>query len=1006
MFRVPLPVFVICSTCLLVCLVLGTIQQVASTNNYQQQTHQQLPATEMVKFKARHNLDRRQDREDYSTVNDADDDVNDDASSSSSMAASSNVLQLRHQPDAYNYAQMTAASHVSAAPSIRNVDEATSLQSVQVINANRSPKSVDVDETSHEMEEQIDSKNGRSESIEIYHHEATSTSSPSIIIDRHDSTYRIQQQQTNRPMNKNNNNDRSATNSSGTWSTSTNGGYTLSNLPPIDELDSQIITNRSTGEMILKLNFSEPFRGITYPDYNRLSPCRLYGDGSRYYELRLPLKGCGTRQAAPRVFVNNVIVRFHRSLELEEDEIKTIICRYPPPLVAPLDSLTPKITNGDLYRQQQQQNQLGKLIDLPSTGNNGAPSLVTLSSRGNQGGGGGSMPWFLDRLSNVELLLLISSLLFFALLLFGTATSYLCLRRRRARRSAQAAAAVANAFGATHHKLRHNSHYDNADDNQAPIVWGASPNNPIGMTNDPLANSIVIPRANSGGHPLNHSTSYSTTYSKHHMLADNAQKHQYLSHNYEPGGSNSLLMASSNSNAMLDAIDAHTQGTYNNALANNKLSVWPNPVNMVYSLNKHALQSQGTSMYEPQHYLSHSSPWKLANTNEHRYLSSSSTMSDHQSMPTTMPKPVTLPLPTPQQLIDRAVQHRYRRSSRKLTKLERTRSTSSPVNRERGEHEWRDYVYDQPAITAGYDDGATDRLYAKSAKSLGGQRSRTTRAAGPAPPVPYHKQSKITVKNIEDSYITNYHTIDTEHYMLRDDTNKMSDRRDVVAQYDNENGHRDNDGSQTVASTSKQQQYASTSLSETTSDTTTTSEHDSAGLLIRDQSLSKRSHTTRQANKSSTTSKYPPKQAISTHDTTATDSSWASTPSSSSHHNANTATAKTTEAQGRPPDWQGTSADIRSLTEMHVDFARRRNHSKSNTHSADKKSDTPHQSANSSLAVINVVNQNELTATLRHDDSTDGHDVNTSDDESDFVISPDYNFNRIEFESTQSVSYV
>lgn len=36
-------------------------------------------------------------------------------------------------------------------------------------------------------------------------------------------------------------------------------------------------------------------------------------------------------QAAPRVFVNDVIVRFHKTLELEEDEVKTLICRYPPP---------------------------------------------------------------------------------------------------------------------------------------------------------------------------------------------------------------------------------------------------------------------------------------------------------------------------------------------------------------------------------------------------------------------------------------------------------------------------------------------------------------------------------------------------------------------------------------------------------------------------------------------------------------------------------------------------
>lgn len=39
---------------------------------------------------------------------------------------------------------------------------------------------------------------------------------------------------------------------------------------------------------------------------------------------------------APRVFVNDVIVRFHKTLELEEDEVKTLICRYPPPLDATL----------------------------------------------------------------------------------------------------------------------------------------------------------------------------------------------------------------------------------------------------------------------------------------------------------------------------------------------------------------------------------------------------------------------------------------------------------------------------------------------------------------------------------------------------------------------------------------------------------------------------------------------------------------------------------------------
>lgn len=52
----------------------------------------------------------------------------------------------------------------------------------------------------------------------------------------------------------------------------------------------------ASGEMHVKLNFSEPFRGITYVDYDKTSPCKFYGDGRRYYELRIPLKGCGTKQ--------------------------------------------------------------------------------------------------------------------------------------------------------------------------------------------------------------------------------------------------------------------------------------------------------------------------------------------------------------------------------------------------------------------------------------------------------------------------------------------------------------------------------------------------------------------------------------------------------------------------------------------------------------------------------------------------------------------------------------
>lgn len=37
-------------------------------------------------------------------------------------------------------------------------------------------------------------------------------------------------------------------------------------------------------------------------------------------------------QNPTRVFTNNIIVRFHANLEMDGDEIITIVCRYPPPV--------------------------------------------------------------------------------------------------------------------------------------------------------------------------------------------------------------------------------------------------------------------------------------------------------------------------------------------------------------------------------------------------------------------------------------------------------------------------------------------------------------------------------------------------------------------------------------------------------------------------------------------------------------------------------------------------
>lgn len=77
-------------------------------------------------------------------------------------------------------------------------------------------------------------------------------------------------------------------------SPSTTTGHKLKHYDHLAQLSCD------SGEMILRLNFTEPFKGIVYPDHNRVSACRFFGDGHHNYELRLPLRGCGTRQVSVR----------------------------------------------------------------------------------------------------------------------------------------------------------------------------------------------------------------------------------------------------------------------------------------------------------------------------------------------------------------------------------------------------------------------------------------------------------------------------------------------------------------------------------------------------------------------------------------------------------------------------------------------------------------------------------------------------------------------------------
>ena len=103
--------------------------------------------------------------------------------------------------------------------------------------------------------------------------------------------------------------------------------------------------------------------------------------------------GFHSKQDPSRVFTNNILVRFHPSLELEGDEVKTIVCRYPEPVVPP---------------------PLGPPLPI-SVANTPVGDPVP------------------NRLAEPQILMIICALLFLAMMLFGVACSYFCLKQRNIR---------------------------------------------------------------------------------------------------------------------------------------------------------------------------------------------------------------------------------------------------------------------------------------------------------------------------------------------------------------------------------------------------------------------------------------------------------------------------------------------------------------------------------------------------------------------------------------------
>lgn len=164
----------------------------------------------------------------------------------------------------------------------------------------------------------------------------------------------------------------------------------------LDDISPVIFLNRTKaylncaqGSMQVELKFEEPFYGIAYADFDRNSACMVKGRGLNNAKLELPLKGCGTKQDPQRVFTNNIVVRFHPGLEIDGDEVITIVCRYPPP-IAPAPPKPPAGLHESL-----------------------APVPVTEPP-----------------LKGFQILLIICAILFLSLLLLGLGCSYMCLKRR------------------------------------------------------------------------------------------------------------------------------------------------------------------------------------------------------------------------------------------------------------------------------------------------------------------------------------------------------------------------------------------------------------------------------------------------------------------------------------------------------------------------------------------------------------------------------------------------
>lgn len=138
------------------------------------------------------------------------------------------------------------------------------------------------------------------------------------------------------------------------------------------QLDSSLATNKTmvkllcdTDNMVVQINFRDPFYGQIQTDLDPVATCFFLGRGNKFIEWRIGLRDCGTRQEDQNIFINNLKIQFEDSESsknqsnlrtVKEEEIKTIVCSYPLKPVAPppRDFVTKLIT---------ERNRSGRIID-------------------------------------------------------------------------------------------------------------------------------------------------------------------------------------------------------------------------------------------------------------------------------------------------------------------------------------------------------------------------------------------------------------------------------------------------------------------------------------------------------------------------------------------------------------------------------------------------------------------------------------------------------------------